>query len=273
MNVIGARPDGWWRDRTGGDGAAHRRARRARRETGEPVTVVFDGAPARCRRRRVDVRFASRRGRDAADDDIAALAAADADPAPPARRDLRRRARRPGPRRPAPSASAPARSAAGSTLELEREEPGERRAKQRPVSAWVYLLRCADGSLYSGWTVDLDRRLAAPRRGHARAPTRAAAGRSSSRSRCRCPTAPRRGARRRASSAAAGREARAGRGGSAVVAAACRCGVAVLTPRALRHDGELGHERPVDAAAPRSAARAARSPRPRRGTRPSSSDR
>ncbi len=27
--------------------------------------------------------------------------------------------------------------------------------------AWVYLLRCADGSLYCGWTNDLDRRLAA----------------------------------------------------------------------------------------------------------------
>jgi len=27
--------------------------------------------------------------------------------------------------------------------------------------AWVYLLRCADGSLYTGWTVDLERRLAA----------------------------------------------------------------------------------------------------------------
>ena len=25
----------------------------------------------------------------------------------------------------------------------------------------VYLLRCADGSLYTGWTADLDRRLAA----------------------------------------------------------------------------------------------------------------
>lgn len=28
-------------------------------------------------------------------------------------------------------------------------------------AAWVYLLRCADGSLYCGWTVDLDARLAA----------------------------------------------------------------------------------------------------------------
>jgi putative endonuclease len=27
--------------------------------------------------------------------------------------------------------------------------------------SYVYLLRCADGTLYCGWTVDLDRRLAA----------------------------------------------------------------------------------------------------------------
>jgi putative endonuclease len=26
--------------------------------------------------------------------------------------------------------------------------------------AWVYLLRCKDGSLYTGWTNDLDRRVA-----------------------------------------------------------------------------------------------------------------
>lgn len=26
--------------------------------------------------------------------------------------------------------------------------------------AWVYMLRCADGSLYTGWTVDVQRRLA-----------------------------------------------------------------------------------------------------------------
>ncbi len=32
--------------------------------------------------------------------------------------------------------------------------------------AWVYLLRClADDSLYTGWTVDLDRRLAAHQAG------------------------------------------------------------------------------------------------------------
>ena len=27
--------------------------------------------------------------------------------------------------------------------------------------AWVYLLRCSDDSLYTGWTVDVDQRLAA----------------------------------------------------------------------------------------------------------------
>jgi len=26
--------------------------------------------------------------------------------------------------------------------------------------AWVYLLRCRDGSLYTGWTTDLERRIA-----------------------------------------------------------------------------------------------------------------
>jgi predicted GIY-YIG superfamily endonuclease len=33
--------------------------------------------------------------------------------------------------------------------------------------AWVYLLRCRDGSLYTGWTVDLDRRLDRHRAGTA----------------------------------------------------------------------------------------------------------
>ena len=33
--------------------------------------------------------------------------------------------------------------------------------------AFVYLLRCADGSLYCGWTTDLSRRLAAHQAGRA----------------------------------------------------------------------------------------------------------
>lgn len=28
------------------------------------------------------------------------------------------------------------------------------------VEAWVYILRCRDGSLYTGWTNDLERRIA-----------------------------------------------------------------------------------------------------------------
>jgi putative endonuclease len=38
--------------------------------------------------------------------------------------------------------------------------------------ALVYLLRCADGSLYCGWTVDIERRLAAHRAGTASRYTR-----------------------------------------------------------------------------------------------------
>ena len=34
-------------------------------------------------------------------------------------------------------------------------------------SAWVYLLRCSDGSLYCGWTTDVDRRLKAHNTGRA----------------------------------------------------------------------------------------------------------
>ena len=34
--------------------------------------------------------------------------------------------------------------------------------------AWVYLVRCADGSLYTGWTVDVPRRLEAHAAGASR---------------------------------------------------------------------------------------------------------
>jgi putative endonuclease len=35
-----------------------------------------------------------------------------------------------------------------------------RRSFRAMSEAWVYLLRCSDGSLYTGWTTDLERRLA-----------------------------------------------------------------------------------------------------------------
>ena len=38
---------------------------------------------------------------------------------------------------------------------------------------WVYMLRCRDGSLYTGWTNDLEKRLAAHRSGQGSKYTRA----------------------------------------------------------------------------------------------------
>jgi hypothetical protein len=66
MNVIGSRPDGWWRDRRGAQRALVQRLG----ELGEPVTVVFDGRPHETDPAPgVEVSFAAH-----ADDDIAALA-------------------------------------------------------------------------------------------------------------------------------------------------------------------------------------------------------
>jgi predicted RNA-binding protein with PIN domain len=80
MNVIGSRPTGWWRDRPG----AMRRlvselGELAARE-GDDVTVVFDGKSFELEGGGVRVLFASRRGPNAADDDIAALVERDEAP-------------------------------------------------------------------------------------------------------------------------------------------------------------------------------------------------
>ena len=45
--------------------------------------------------------------------------------------------------------------------------PSPWRTSRAMPEAWVYLLRCRDGSLYTGWTVDLERRLARHCRGAA----------------------------------------------------------------------------------------------------------
>lgn len=80
-NVIGAKPDGWWRDR---EGAARRLLGdlRAFADGGEDVTVVLDAGPAELAGRdgTLEVAIAPRRGRDAADDEIARRVAADPDP-------------------------------------------------------------------------------------------------------------------------------------------------------------------------------------------------
>jgi predicted RNA-binding protein with PIN domain len=79
MNVIGSRPDGWWRDRSGAMRALAAQLDRFQDDIGEPVAVVYDGRPREIPAR-VEVRFASRAGRNAADDEIARMVAADAAP-------------------------------------------------------------------------------------------------------------------------------------------------------------------------------------------------
>jgi uncharacterized protein YaiI (UPF0178 family) len=82
MNVVGSRPTGWWRDRTGAMRELVASLEKLAERSGDTVTVVFDGGPFELEAEgRVKVLFASRRGRDAADDDIAALVERDDDPA------------------------------------------------------------------------------------------------------------------------------------------------------------------------------------------------
>ena len=73
MNVIGSRPTGWWRDRPGAMRGLVEELEAFADRSGDEVTVVFDGKPFDLESDSVDVMFASRRGRNAADDDIAAL--------------------------------------------------------------------------------------------------------------------------------------------------------------------------------------------------------
>jgi predicted RNA-binding protein with PIN domain len=80
MNVIGSRPDGWWRDRPGAQARLAQELAGWAAESGEQVAVVFDGRPHAVVAPGVEIAFASRRGRDAADDDIVARVAAAPDP-------------------------------------------------------------------------------------------------------------------------------------------------------------------------------------------------
>jgi predicted RNA-binding protein with PIN domain len=80
-NVMGARPDGWWRDRRGAQRRLVARLEAFAAARDVPVTVIFDGQPHDAGGGlRVAVRFARRAGRDAADDDVAALVASNPEP-------------------------------------------------------------------------------------------------------------------------------------------------------------------------------------------------
>ncbi len=46
-------------------------------------------------------------------------------------------------------------------------------AASPPLRAWTYILRCGDGTLYTGWTSDLSKRLTAHQMGKASRYTRA----------------------------------------------------------------------------------------------------
>jgi predicted RNA-binding protein with PIN domain len=82
MNVIGSRPDGWWRDRPGAMRRLAAALSKFARASGDEITVVFDGRvldppvdePG------LNVLFARRRGPNAADDDIARMVERDAEP-------------------------------------------------------------------------------------------------------------------------------------------------------------------------------------------------
>ena len=78
MNVIGSRPDGWWRDRAGAMRSLVCALEAFAAATGDEVAVVLDGRPMKLaagERTAIEVAFAP-----SADDAIAARVAADLDP-------------------------------------------------------------------------------------------------------------------------------------------------------------------------------------------------
>ena len=81
MNVIGTRPDGWWRDRDAAMARLVKELEDYAAETGEEVTVVFERPAAPPLRSTViEVATAPKPGPNAADYEIARRVEADPDP-------------------------------------------------------------------------------------------------------------------------------------------------------------------------------------------------
>jgi predicted RNA-binding protein with PIN domain len=79
-NVMGARPDGWWRDRAGAARALAGQVAAFAAAIGEPVTLYFDGREQDLGQPGLEVVFADRPGRNAADRAIAERVESDAQP-------------------------------------------------------------------------------------------------------------------------------------------------------------------------------------------------
>jgi predicted RNA-binding protein with PIN domain len=82
MNVIGTRPDGWWRDRDAAMARLVDRLERFVAATGDDVTVVFERKPnPPIRSTVVTIAHAAKRGPDAADYEIVKIVEAHRAPA------------------------------------------------------------------------------------------------------------------------------------------------------------------------------------------------
>jgi predicted RNA-binding protein with PIN domain len=81
MNVIGSRPDGWWRDRDAAMARLVDRLERWSAESGDDVTVVFERKPRPpLASPLVEIAHAPKPGPNAADDEIVRRVRADSDP-------------------------------------------------------------------------------------------------------------------------------------------------------------------------------------------------
>ncbi len=81
MNVIGSRPDGWWKDRHGAMERLVEELERWADATGEDVTVVFEGRPKPpISSDAIEIAHASRGGQNAADHEIVRLLRDELDP-------------------------------------------------------------------------------------------------------------------------------------------------------------------------------------------------
>jgi predicted RNA-binding protein with PIN domain len=81
MNVIGSRPDGWWKDRRGAMASLVDRLERWAAAQGDDVTVVFERPPSPpINSAVIGVAHAPKAAANSADDEIVRLVRADAQP-------------------------------------------------------------------------------------------------------------------------------------------------------------------------------------------------